>query len=102
MSKLTRRSLDLMEGFESDASHRQLTQKLGELEHRGVDLVEQTCDNVCRFVDGADPEEMDSICAGCSLAPICRAQAENAGSIPAIPSSSMKVWCCKDYLLRFS
>lgn len=64
MAKLTRRSPNLVEGFRSEFTKPEVVRKLGYLEHRGPELVNQLCDR-CRYPLEADEDELDEICAVC-------------------------------------
>lgn len=72
MAKLTRRSLDLVEGFESDKSRNQLVQKLGFIEHRAEDILSDMCDYGCRFPLEADEDELSGICEECPVTKLLR------------------------------
>ena len=42
--------------------------KLGKIEHKAYDLIEDVCDNYCRHgIAPITQEELDSICDGCPL-----------------------------------
>lgn len=42
--------------------------KLGKIEHKAYDLIEDVCDNYCRYgIAPLTQEELDSICDGCPL-----------------------------------
>ena len=64
--KLTRRSLALADGFASSYDKRELTQKLGAIEHKARDLAEEVCEGYCMYrnkkIAGADLELRCSEC----------------------------------------
>ena len=66
--KLTRRSLGLAEGYNSSHDKKELTQKLGAIEHEAGDLAEDVCDQCCRYRLKLTQEELEMRCAGCAMA----------------------------------
>lgn len=66
MAKMTKRSLGLTDGYRSDHEKRELTQKLGAIEHKARDLVEEVCEGYCMYrnkkIDRADQELRCSEC----------------------------------------
>ena len=68
MAKLTRRSLALADGFASSYDKRELTQKLGGIEHRAGDLAEEVCNSCCKYRSKLTREELEMRCAGCAMA----------------------------------
>lgn len=67
MAKMTKRSLSLTDGFVSDYGKREIVQKLGYIEHRGVELVSDVCDHCCRYPAEADNDELKTICEACPV-----------------------------------
>lgn len=67
MPKLTKRSLGILDGFASRYQRDELIQKLGHIEHKGVELVEEICDHCCRHPGEADPDELTCICEACPV-----------------------------------
>lgn len=67
MPKLTKRSLGITDGYASGYQKDDVVQKLGYIEHRGVQLVEEICDHCCRYPGEADPDELTTICEACPV-----------------------------------
>lgn len=67
MPKLTKRGLGIMDGFTSRYQKDELVQKLGHIEHRGVELTADICDHCCRYPLEADPDELTTICEACPV-----------------------------------
>lgn len=67
MPKLTKRSLGITDGYSSNYKRDELVQKLGAIEHRGVNIAQNICDHVCRYPNEADDYEMDSLCEACPV-----------------------------------
>lgn len=68
MAKMTKRSLGLTDGYRSDHDKRELTQKLGAIEHEAGDLAEEVCESCCQYRKKLPAAELEMRCAGCPMA----------------------------------
>lgn len=66
MPKLTKRSMGLGMGYASRYKREDLIAKLGAIEHRGEAIIQEFCGK-CPRREGADPYELEDICAACSM-----------------------------------
>ncbi|MBR4289084.1 MAG: hypothetical protein IKT52_00380 [Oscillospiraceae bacterium] len=66
--KLTRRSLALVDGFASSRDKRELTQKLGAIEHNARELAEEVCEGYCMYRNKkASSADMELRCSECPM-----------------------------------
>ena len=68
MAKMTKRSLGLTDGYRSDRDKKELTQKLGTIEHEAGDLAEEVCESCCKYRKKLPGAELEMRCAGCPMA----------------------------------
>lgn len=68
MAKMTKRSLGLTDGYKSDHDKKELTQKLGTIEHEAGDLAEEVCESCCKHRKKMTRDELELRCAGCAMA----------------------------------
>lgn len=67
MGNMTKRSLGLTDGYRSDHDKRELTQKLGVIEHEAGDLAEEVCESCCQYRKKLPAAELEMRCAGCAM-----------------------------------